>query len=266
MKAETSEERAVRLAKRRARYHANKEAICARERKRRSDPAVRAKEKAYREKLEVKIRNRELHAKRMEDPDYTAKLKAYRNDWYQKNRERELQRARDWALANPDRCRRASRRYANSPRGQEKRAEYAAHNKPKISLYKAEWYQRNKTRLCQKQDRRERERSKTDPSFRLAMNFRARTRLALSRGLRKVERAARYEELWGCSPAELVEHLEKHFLPGMTWENHGEWHVDHIEQLYKFDLTDTAQRRAAFHFTNLRPLWAEDNLTRPKKG
>lgn len=69
-------------------------------------------------------------------------------------------------------------------------------------------------------------------------------------------------ELIGCSVLEVRAHLEKLFLPGMTWTNHGfhGWHIDHIKPCAAFDLSDPKQQRECFHWTNLQPLWAEDNL------
>jgi len=63
------------------------------------------------------------------------------------------------------------------------------------------------------------------------------------------------------SGAELRAHLEVQFLPGMTWENHGiVWHVDHLVPCSSFDFSDPEQARACFSLSNLRPLWAKDNL------
>jgi hypothetical protein len=72
--------------------------------------------------------------------------------------------------------------------------------------------------------------------------------------------------LIGCSKPELVAHIEAQFQPGMSWENYGRggWEIDHIIPCGAFDLTEPAQQRACFHFTNLRPLWRIDNLRRPK--
>lgn len=67
----------------------------------------------------------------------------------------------------------------------------------------------------------------------------------------------------GCTGKELAIHIESQFQKGMTWENMGEWHIDHIKPCSWFDLMDIEQRRECFHYTNLQPLWAKDNL---KKG
>jgi len=71
----------------------------------------------------------------------------------------------------------------------------------------------------------------------------------------------------GCTVEELMNHLESQFLPGMTWENRGMhgWHVDHIKPLSSFDLTNEEEFKKACHYTNLQPLWAEDNLKKSNK-
>ena len=63
----------------------------------------------------------------------------------------------------------------------------------------------------------------------------------------------------GCTLAEARAHIEAQFRPGMSWENHGEWEIDHIRPVASFDLTDPDQARAAAHFTNLQPLWSVEN-------
>ncbi len=62
--------------------------------------------------------------------------------------------------------------------------------------------------------------------------------------------------------ADLMHHLERQFLPGMTWGNRSEWHVDHLTPLASFSFTspDDADFKAAWALTNLRPLWALDNI------
>ena len=75
------------------------------------------------------------------------------------------------------------------------------------------------------------------------------------------------EELIGCKFSELKQHLENKFKPGMTWENHGlyGWHIDHIKPCSKFDFTDDNEQKKCFHYTNLQPLWAKENLIKRDK-
>ena len=84
------------------------------------------------------------------------------------------------------------------------------------------------------------------------------------RGLKKSERTM---VLIGCSVDEFREHIESQFQDGMTWDNHGVngWHIDHVVPCAAFDLTDQEQQRVCFHFTNLQPLWAIDNLRKKDK-
>lgn len=106
----------------------------------------------------------------------------------------------------------------------------------------------------------------TDISYRISCRLRARLSNALRLRIggsvigRRVASAVR--DL-GCTLDELMVHLERQFTPGMSWTNYGDWHIDHIKPLASFDLTDRVQLLVACHFTNLQPLWAEENL---KKG
>lgn len=72
-------------------------------------------------------------------------------------------------------------------------------------------------------------------------------------------------ELTGCELNVLKEFLESKFKQGMSWENHGEWHIDHIKPCCKFDLEDEEEQKKCFHYTNLQPLWAKENLSKGGK-
>jgi hypothetical protein len=73
--------------------------------------------------------------------------------------------------------------------------------------------------------------------------------------------------LCGCSPDELRKHIENQFSKhtGMSWNNRHMWHIDHILPINSFDITDVEQQQKCFHYTNLQPLWAMDNLLKSDK-
>lgn len=80
-------------------------------------------------------------------------------------------------------------------------------------------------------------------------------------------KSKRARELIGCTIVELRLHLEKQFKPDMTWDNHNYhgWHIDHIKPLASFDLSDPTQQQQAFHYSNLQPLWKDENFAKGKK-
>ncbi len=74
----------------------------------------------------------------------------------------------------------------------------------------------------------------------------------------------RTADLTGCTFHKLKRHLEAQFRDGMTWANHGRngWHIDHIIACSRFNLTDIAEAQRCFHYTNLRPMWASENISK----
>ena len=103
----------------------------------------------------------------------------------------------------------------------------------------------------------------TDPQFKIAVVLRKRVVLALK--TRGISKSNSLRELVGCSIPELKAHLEKRFIDGMSWKNHGDWHVDHIRPCAAFDLTRVEEQKICFHYSNLQPLWAEENLRKSDK-
>lgn len=74
-------------------------------------------------------------------------------------------------------------------------------------------------------------------------------------------------KLLGCSLSYLMKHIEKQFKPDMTWENYGlkTWHIDHIDPCSWFDMADPDQQRMCFHYTNLQPMFAKENIAKSNK-
>jgi len=76
-----------------------------------------------------------------------------------------------------------------------------------------------------------------------------------------------FANLLGCTLEFFISHIESKFKKDMTWENKGVfgWHIDHIIPCASFDLTKPSEQKKCFHYTNLQPLWAYDNLSKGSK-
>lgn len=69
----------------------------------------------------------------------------------------------------------------------------------------------------------------------------------------------------GYSRQQLMDHLEKAFVEGMSWDNYGKWHIDHIKPCARFDQADPAQFAECWALANLQPLWASENTRKGAK-
>ena len=142
---------------------------------------------------------------------------------------------------------------------------YAAKRNTQLTKGRKTWVENNPEKQQQARLRCERRLYATSTEYRLKHNLRTRVSAALR--AQKAGKNWSLLDIVGCSTAELMAHLESQFLPGMTWDNWSVdgWHIDHIRPCASFDLTDEAQQRECFHYTNLQPLWAVDNLMKSDK-
>lgn len=158
---------------------------------------------------------------------------------------------------------------------------YRLENKEKIKEYNTKWNKENQEyykkyfeeyyiinyekerKLKWSRDNREysnnyqKKRKKEDILFNIISNMR-----------NSVNRYLKYKskhtfEIIGCSPQLLKEHLENQFVSGMGWDNRSEWHIDHIVPLSSAKTEDELYKLC--HYTNLQPLWAEENLKKSNK-
>lgn len=149
--------------------------------------------------------------------------------------------------ANP--VRRAKRLASSREYGRDYRRKNAAYFTNYRKNYKNDKQRARKTR--KKWLRR-------NPSQRLRAAIAARLRLLLTN---KSHYLGCFR-LLGYSLSELKQHLESQFQPGMTWQNYGDWHVDHKTPVARFQFNSPAdpQFTACWSLQNLQPLWAADNL------
>jgi len=105
-------------------------------------------------------------------------------------------------------------------------------------------------------------RYREDSQYRILCCLRSRVYQKLKEA--KVEKSKTTLELLGCSMDEFKLHIEKQFQNGMSWENYGEWEIDHIIPCSAFDLTIPENQQKCFHYTNCQPLLKIEN--RIKQG
>ena len=98
-----------------------------------------------------------------------------------------------------------------------------------------------------------------NPHAKIAQNLRSRMR----KTIRSQFKSDHSLSILGCSAQEWKIYLENKFTDGMSWENYGEWQIDHIVPCASFDLTKEEYQRKCFHYTNTQPLWKHENY---KKG
>lgn len=91
-----------------------------------------------------------------------------------------------------------------------------------------------------------------------------RCRRRLNNAVKGKSKSKETTELIGCTIDELLLHLENQFTEGMTWDNYGDWHIDHIISCASFNFELEEEQKQCFHYSNLQPLWAEDNINKGK--
>lgn len=135
---------------------------------------------------------------------------------------------------------------------------YYLRNKDKILKRNKEWILHNKKKANQRIFKYQKNKYRNNSEFRLYNCLRSRLRLAL-KGNPKLSTTM---NLVGCSIIFLKKHLESQFKQDMNWANYGlhGWHIDHIKPCAKFDLSKPEEQKKCFHYTNLQPLWAAENI------
>ena len=136
---------------------------------------------------------------------------------------------------------------------------YKAENKEKINAQRQIYRRDNKEKIIESQQKYLAKKRKTDVGFLIKENLSRRLRHFIN-GSNKSKTT---KELIGCTQEELIKHLESMFKQGMSWENYGKWHIDHIKPCSLFNLELEEEQLECFNYKNLQPLWAIDNI---KKG
>jgi hypothetical protein len=141
------------------------------------------------------------------------------------------------------------------------KVKYCASHKEEKKSYDLTYREQNKFRIKEYKKKWE-QKMRNDPIFKIKRNLRRRVHHVL-KGNRKADKTF---NLIGCTAEEFKKHIESLWKEGMSWDNYGPkgWHVDHIIPCYKFNLLRESEQRKCFHYTNQRPLWAKENLSRKR--
>lgn len=201
------------------------------------------------------------------------------------------ERSRLWVAANPERHKDKCRAYAaaNPEKRKANSAKWVEENRERSREIKAAWKKRNPETV----NRHAREGARRNPEKvaarkkiyrqanphvareyqrkRRAENVNQRVNDAMGNRFRDVLRSNKGGRSWkhlaGYDVHQLKSHLEGLFVEGMTWDNYGEWHIDHVRPVASFDFTKDllSTVRACWALSNLQPLWALDNIRKGKK-
>ena len=228
-----------------------------REHYKRNVDRIAAQKRKYRERNPDKVATQQRESRRRN----AHKHKAYHCKYRKRHADRRkaCQRAYDKAnvIKKQEYNKRNAGRITAYQRAYRKRDAYGA--------YFRERYKQNAKMIIARIVLRTKERLKSDSVFRILFSCRARLRNVLKGQMK----SGRTFDLIGCTPACLRNHIESQFIDGMSWDNYGQgkgkWHIDHILPCASFDLSKEDQQRLCFHWTNLQPLWGEDNIRKGAK-
>jgi len=135
--------------------------------------------------------------------------------------------------------------------------EYSILHKNQKKIYDTKYRQENKDLIAEYT----RNKLFNNVGLKLLKNCRSRVGKAIKHNCK----SSHTRDLIGCTVEELKAHLKNQFTEGMTFENYGEWHLDHIKPCSLFNFENEADQRECFNYKNLQPLWAIDNISKSNK-
>lgn len=207
--------------------------------------------------------------KNRDNPEFKARQRLHEKVKKERHHKAILERAKSYRTKNADKIKESQRKHAAKNRAAIAIAakEWREANPERFRAIRAAHYERNREKILAKNKtpealskRREHERNRRllDPGFVVNDRMSANIRLAI----RSLKAGRKWERIVGYSLAELMLHVERQFSKGMTWENIGKWHIDHIlpKSSFSYSSDEDPAFQACWALTNLRPLWAEENM------
>lgn len=202
-------------------------------------------------------KNLNYYFKNKDKFEFKETRKISNKNWRNNNLERAKQNNINFYINNPT----YNKQYYNLHKEVilEKQKIYIELNKENLTEYQIIYRKLNKTNI----NKQRMKKYYSDKDYKILVNLRTRINLALKNNFK----SGKTLKLLGCSIDFLKNYLESKFKPGMSWDNHGVkgWHIDHIYPCSSFDLSKPSEQKICFHWSNLQPLWAEENLKKSNK-
>lgn len=144
-------------------------------------------------------------------------------------------------------------------------SEWQKENREYLNEYHKEWREKNIDKHRENKRNYEKTRKSNDPLYKLIANFRTAIYTVLKEN--NLNKYGHYFEILKYSPEELITHLEGQFVEGMTWDNYGEWHVDHILPITSFDFNEVGDEEflKCWSLSNLQPMWGDENIRKSNR-
>jgi hypothetical protein len=140
---------------------------------------------------------------------------------------------------------------------------YRINNKEKRNESLKKYYIKNNIKINERRKKYNSKRKKEDYVYKFKCNVRSLISKSFKRGVNQFKKTASTESILQCNIKDFKAHIEKQFTEGMSFDNHGDWHLDHIIPLASAKTEDEVIKLN--HYTNFQPLWAIDNLRKGSK-
>lgn len=186
-----------------------------------------------------------------------------RKAYAQKNKERIAAYEKIRAKENKEALKEYKRQYylKNKESIVAKKSEYYEKTKDIAIARSRKHYRENKESIVIKKREYDKRRRESNPVFKLVCNMRSRI-YKYCRAMSLNKKFKTFDAL-GLTQDEFKTYIESHFAEGMTWDNYGEWHIDHTKPLCTAKTEEDVF--TLNHYTNLRPMWWFDNLAKGGK-
>lgn len=199
------------------------------------------------------LRNKCKECMKLERIRKKDKITEYNKKYWQKTKDKQTVKHREWYKNNKEKMQEYNKKY---------RAENLEKLKEKDRLYNKERRKTEEYKIKHREYRRkyDKEKRKNDINFKLKTNMSRRLREIL--GQKKSKKSIEY---FDATIEQIKKHLSDQFVENMTWENYGDWHIDHIIPCNSWNLKDPFEVYCCFNIKNLQPLWATENILKKDK-